>query len=1240
MSHPVNVGYDGLDVYVKGISTFLPDAWIQGTLDLSSMTVTFPYGQYFGQYAGYYDMYLNSLVEEDVVFSFDAAKLTMTLKNEFFLVDNPDYYFDWYASAVIKPVLEKATMPANPQITALQESMYGWYINFNVPVVDVDNNGLLASGLSYIIYTDVEGVITPLTFTPETHIKLTENLTEIPYGFTENYDFYDTQIYLNDLFSSDWNNIGIQSVYTCGGETNATEIQWFHIKNYAKGIVWVAAEQGYENEEDVESININFEVTGTLSAGTNESNSPKYYTSGSALRMYAGNTLTITSSGEPIKKIVFTFTGSANQMNLESDLETYVFADKVGTWTGSSNTVTFTVPSGQARIQKIEVFYNASVDPNAVYDFEDSTLGDWTTIDGDGDGYTWTLASELMSEGLGHNGSVDCALSQSYANSVGALTPENYLVSPQRTLGGCITFWACAQDAKYAAEHFGVFVSTKGNTDKADFEKIDEWTMTASRTNAPANSRGAFRSPNKTQGTWYQYVVDLSKYEGQEGYVAICHFDCTDMFYLLVDDIQFGAAPDYIITPAEGEVDALNLFSIKFYNYDIEAAEGAKATLLNTTNGDSQTAAIKVEGNAAVITFDDTTVNGEYTLTIPAGALKNVTDNEDVPELQFFYFIDGIVELPEGVEPMEYTLTAAGATSQGDLDIEDTKFVAFDGNDVYLQGLAYYFPDAYVKGTLNANNQIVIPSGQFVGVDEYGKEYLVALDVDDEGYIIDAENIVFNFDAESGVISLVENTFYGESGVKDATGLYDYFYEATYTPGAIELPDPVVAPEELEPFTAYLSCNSYNGKIRARELQVGYKGTDAYIQGLCEYIPEAWVKGTIDLASMTVTFPTGQFYGTFADTYNLFFVGYDYDADEIADVVFDLNVEDQSLTTDQWIILNGKQNKISYYDYYYDVVITKEKPEVPEVVEAPEDLVTEAYQFKGFDTYFEEDVTKEVQAGFYGEGQVYIQGLSDYVPEAWVVGTLEGTTLTIPETYLGIFTFWGTDYEVFFSGATFTYDAEAGTFTSADGFVTYEDPSDEEYMDEYVDVVLTKLNDVAATPVDPEITNLVTTGGYPKVNFNILLEDTEGNPIIGAKTSYQIFFEKGGVEQALTLDADLYEKLDEDLTEIPYGFSDGWDIFTSTVYLNQGVDELATWSKVGIQTIYRGGGEVNKSNIVWMENPDYDPTVVGINDINANNNAVYYDMQGRVADASAKGLLIKQTRNANGTVKTVKVVRK
>lgn len=176
--------------------------------------------------------------------------------------------------------------------------------------------------------------------------------------------------------------------------------------------------------------------------------------------------------------------------------------------------------------------------------FEDG-LGNWVTIDADGDGYCWDLGSVVMAGYVipAHEGE-DCATSQSYDFDGGALNPDNYLVTADKVaLGGILTFWACAQDASYPAEHFGVAVSTAGNTDAADFTMLDEWTMTAAPGYIPnKNLLGKSpKSPQRGSGTWYQYTVNLSAYAGQEGYVAIRHFGCTDQFYLDIDEVEITA---------------------------------------------------------------------------------------------------------------------------------------------------------------------------------------------------------------------------------------------------------------------------------------------------------------------------------------------------------------------------------------------------------------------------------------------------------------------------------------------------------------------------------------------------------------------------------------------------------------------------------------------------------------------------------------------------------------------------
>ena len=186
--------------------------------------------------------------------------------------------------------------------------------------------------------------------------------------------------------------------------------------------------------------------------------------------------------------------------------------------------------------------------PGMTYNFEDGTMQGWTSVDADGDGYGWYMGSEIMTGQTGNNGSSDFVLSQSYYMGT-ILYPDNYLVSPQVQLGGTLTFYACAQDASYAAEHFGVAVSTT-NTNPSSFTMVQEWTMTAKSAPLPKKAQFAATSDvkgmghsrngnNREQGNWYQYTVDLSAYSGT-GYVAIRHFNCSDMFYLNVDDITIG----------------------------------------------------------------------------------------------------------------------------------------------------------------------------------------------------------------------------------------------------------------------------------------------------------------------------------------------------------------------------------------------------------------------------------------------------------------------------------------------------------------------------------------------------------------------------------------------------------------------------------------------------------------------------------------------------------------------------
>lgn len=115
--------------------------------------------------------------------------------------------------------------------------------------------------------------------------------------------------------------------------------------------------QGYTNAQDITTVTEN-DVTVTFSKGSN-SNGPKYYNTGTAVRLYPNNELEIQANGEEIIKIEFTFSGSSYTFNSVSSTPegTYTESGTTGTWTGSGEIVTIKCgrTSGHARLSAITV---------------------------------------------------------------------------------------------------------------------------------------------------------------------------------------------------------------------------------------------------------------------------------------------------------------------------------------------------------------------------------------------------------------------------------------------------------------------------------------------------------------------------------------------------------------------------------------------------------------------------------------------------------------------------------------------------------------------------------------------------------------------------------------------------------------------------------------------------------------------------------------------------------------------
>lgn len=143
----------------------------------------------------------------------------------------------------------------------------------------------------------------------------------------------------------------------------------------------------------------------------------------------------------------------------------------------------------------------------------------WTLADADGDTYNWILNPNAAAQ----HGGEQCAASESYDNAVGALTPDNYLITPFIHINSSdahVTYWMGAQDASWFSEHYSIMVSTTG-TAPADFEEVFGETLDT--------------------GAWTEKTVSLEEYAGTNVYLAFRHHDVTDQYWIKLDDISITA---------------------------------------------------------------------------------------------------------------------------------------------------------------------------------------------------------------------------------------------------------------------------------------------------------------------------------------------------------------------------------------------------------------------------------------------------------------------------------------------------------------------------------------------------------------------------------------------------------------------------------------------------------------------------------------------------------------------------
>ncbi len=166
----------------------------------------------------------------------------------------------------------------------------------------------------------------------------------------------------------------------------------------------------------------------------------------------------------------------------------------------------------------------AGVDPVIFEDGFEDGLSKWTIYtQGDKRGnnkgwYTIDPSNDLSFKAHGGN-SVVSAWSSTRSGFISlfrdSYDADNWLVTPQVTMGKTLKFWV--RTNRSYPDQYEVLLSTTGKA-IADFK-----TTLKAMASAPSNNN------------WNEVVIDLSKYTGQVGYIAI-HHECYDKNYLLIDD--------------------------------------------------------------------------------------------------------------------------------------------------------------------------------------------------------------------------------------------------------------------------------------------------------------------------------------------------------------------------------------------------------------------------------------------------------------------------------------------------------------------------------------------------------------------------------------------------------------------------------------------------------------------------------------------------------------------------------
>ena len=282
---------------------------------------------------------------------------------------------------------------------------------------------------------------------------------------------------------------------------------------------------------------------------------------------------------------------------------------------------------------------------------------------------------------------------------------------------------------------------------------------------------------------------------------------------------------------------------------------------------------------------------------------------------------------------------------------------------------------------------------------------------------------------------------------------------------------------------------------------------------------------------------------------------------------------------------------------------------------------------------------------------IYIGDIYD--PGFWMKGTLNGNKASFPMQYLGVHANASHAYMIPFDADTyqilssldFTYSSTAGSLSADKTILINLGNTGLSALEMFVAPSLSKVSYTVEAPAKPVILQCEPIGYDGGGNYGVFVYKLTTNSVSGKQLNqdniyYNIYLD----DELYTFPTSLYAYIKNDITDVPYAFTDSYRNWSGS----QGLDFIADngeqtifvykdYTKLGVKAIYVDGDQRLESELAEKT------VTTGIDNAAAEGKVIksvsYTDLNGARISRPSHGIYLQTTTYADGETKTVKVVK-